>query len=70
VYLAGGIPDRQLTGHAAVEEAAGVVDLRLKGDDGPVSPGDLAALPLSTDLVVLSACRSAGAWWWTAPARD
>ena len=30
------------------------------GDDGLVSPGDLAALPLRADLVVLSACRSAG----------
>ena len=30
------------------------------GEDGFVSPGDLAALPLGADLVVLSACRSAG----------
>jgi tetratricopeptide (TPR) repeat protein len=30
------------------------------GEDGFVSPGDLAALPIGADLVVLSACRSAG----------
>lgn len=30
------------------------------GEDGFLSAGDLAALPLSADLVVLSACRTAG----------
>jgi CHAT domain-containing protein len=30
------------------------------GDDGLVGPGDLAAAELNADLVVLSACRSAG----------
>lgn len=30
------------------------------GEDGLVTPGDLAALELRADLVVLSACRSAG----------
>jgi CHAT domain-containing protein len=30
------------------------------GDGGLVGPGDLAALPLGADLVVLSACRTAG----------
>jgi tetratricopeptide (TPR) repeat protein len=30
------------------------------GERGPVSPGDLAALRLDADLVVLSQCRSAG----------
>ncbi len=31
-----------------------------EGEDGFVSPGDLAALTLNADLVVLSACRTAG----------
>ena len=30
------------------------------GEDGFLTPGELAALPLSADLVVLSACRTAG----------
>jgi len=50
--------------HALVDERSllrsAVVLAPSAGDDGLVSPGDLAALPLSADLVVLSACRSAG----------
>jgi len=50
--------------HALVDERSllrsAVVLAPGEGDDGLVSPGDLAALPLNADLVVLSACRSAG----------
>ena len=50
--------------HALVDERSllksAVVLAPSAGDDGLVSPGDLAALPLRADLVVLSACRSAG----------
>lgn len=50
--------------HALVDERSllksAVVLAPSGGDDGLVSPGDLAALPLRADLVVLSACRSAG----------
>ena len=53
-----------LATHAVVDErslARSVVVLTPEGSDsGFVSPGDLAALPLGVDLVVLSACRSAG----------
>ena len=49
--------------HALVDERSllksAVVLAPSAGDDGLVSPGDLAALPLRADLVVLSACRSA-----------
>ena len=50
--------------HALVDDRSllksAVVLAPSAGDDGLVSPGDLAALPLRADLVVLSACRSAG----------
>jgi CHAT domain-containing protein len=50
--------------HALVDERSllksAVVHAPSAGDDGLLSPGDLAALPLHSDLVVLSACRSAG----------
>ena len=50
--------------HALVDERSllksAVVLAPSAGDDGLLSPGDLAALPLHADLVVLSACRSAG----------
>lgn len=50
--------------HALVDDRSllksAVVLAPSEGDDGLVSPGDLAALPLRADLVVLSACRSAG----------
>jgi CHAT domain-containing protein len=50
--------------HALVDERSllksAVVLAPSAGDDGLLSPGDLAALPLRSDLVVLSACRSAG----------
>lgn len=50
--------------HALVDERSllrsAVVLAPSAGDDGLLSPGDLAALPLAADLVVLSACRSAG----------
>jgi CHAT domain-containing protein len=50
--------------HALVDERSllrsAVVLAPTEGDDGLVSPGDLAALSLGADLVVLSACRSAG----------
>lgn len=50
--------------HAVVDErsAAGTVLVLApdRGDDGLVGPGDLAALRLDADLVVLSACRTAG----------
>jgi len=53
-----------LATHALVDERSllrsAVVLAPSAGDDGLVSPGDLAALPLGADLVVLSACRSAG----------
>ena len=53
-----------LATHALVDERSllrsAVVLAPSEGDDGLVSPGDLAALPLRADLVVLSACRSAG----------
>lgn len=50
--------------HAVVDERSllrsAIVLAPGDGEDGFVSPGDLAALPLAADLVVLSACRSAG----------
>lgn len=50
--------------HAVVnEQTVGGTALALASGDGEsgfVSPGDLAALQLDADLVVLSACRSAG----------
>src|SRR3954447_33631 len=53
-----------LATHALVDEtslANTVLALSPGGDeDGFVSPGDLAALHLDADLVVLSACRTAG----------
>ncbi|HET7422283.1 MAG TPA: CHAT domain-containing protein, partial [Gemmatimonadales bacterium] len=53
-----------LATHALVDEtslANTVLALSPDGeDDGFVSPGDLAALHLDADLVVLSACRTAG----------
>lgn len=53
-----------LATHALVDEtslANTVLALSPDGkDDGFVSPGDLAALRLHADLVVLSACRTAG----------
>lgn len=53
-----------LATHALVDERSllrsAVVLAPSDGDDGFVSPGDLAALPLGAELVVLSACRSAG----------
>jgi CHAT domain-containing protein len=53
-----------LATHALVDERSllksAVVLAPSGGDDGLLSPGDLAALPLHADLVVLSACRSAG----------
>jgi CHAT domain-containing protein len=53
-----------LATHALVDERSllrsAVVLAPSGGDDGLLSPGDLAALPLRADLVVLSACRSAG----------
>jgi CHAT domain-containing protein len=53
-----------LATHALVDERSllrsAVVLAPSEGNDGLVSPGDLAALPLGADLVVLSACRSAG----------
>ena len=53
-----------LATHAVVDERSlarsGVVLAREGSDSGFVSPGDLAALPLGVDVVVLSACRSAG----------
>jgi CHAT domain-containing protein len=50
--------------HAVVDERS-VVRTRLAlapgdGEDGSLGPGDLAALQLDADLVVLSACRTAG----------
>jgi CHAT domain-containing protein len=50
--------------HALVDETA-VTRTALalspgEGHDGFVGPGDLASLPLNADLVVLSACRTAG----------
>jgi tetratricopeptide (TPR) repeat protein len=47
------VDDRSLTG-TALSLARGT------GDGGLVGPGDLAALRLKADLVVLSGCRSAG----------
>jgi CHAT domain-containing protein len=53
-----------LATHAVVDERSlarsGVVLAPAGRDSGFVSPGDLAALSLGVDLVVLSACRSAG----------
>lgn len=50
--------------HAVVDErSAARTTLALApggGEDGFLSPGDLAALKLDADLVVLSACRTAG----------
>lgn len=50
--------------HAMVDErSAARTSLALapgNGDDGFLSPGELTALPLSADLVVLSGCRTAG----------
>jgi CHAT domain-containing protein len=47
------VDDRSLTS-SALALAPG------DGDDGFVSPADIAALPLRAELVVLSACRTAG----------
>jgi CHAT domain-containing protein len=53
-----------LATHAVVDERSlartGVVLAPEGRDSGFVSPGDLAALRLGVDVVVLSACRSAG----------
>ena len=47
------VDDRSLTSTALALAPGG-------GEDGFVSPSDIAALPLSAELVVLSACRTAG----------
>jgi len=53
-----------LATHAVVDERSlarsAIVLAPSAGESGTLSPGDLAALPLGVDLVVLSACRSAG----------
>jgi CHAT domain-containing protein len=53
-----------LATHAVVDERSlarsAIVLAPSAGETGALSPGDLAALPLGVDLVVLSACRSAG----------
>lgn len=53
-----------LATHALIDESSMTgTALALAGDDrspGFVTPGDLASLQLAADLVVLSACRSAG----------
>jgi CHAT domain-containing protein len=53
-----------LATHAVVDERApgrtGVALAAGGGHDGLLGPGDLAALELDADLVVLSACRTAG----------
>ncbi|MFL5579785.1 MAG: CHAT domain-containing protein, partial [Gemmatimonadaceae bacterium] len=46
--------DERSVAHTAIALAPG------GGEDGFLTPGELAALPLRADLVVLSACRTAG----------